>query len=150
MSIQTLFTDSKNNDFAHLIQLLDADLGERYGDLQKEYDQHNKVDLIKDVIVIYNNGTPVACGAYKEYDSDSAEIKRVFVKQEYRKQGLAKMLIYALEQKAKTNGYKYCILETGARQPEAIHLYKALGYDIVDNYAPYVGNINSICMRKSI
>lgn len=72
---------------------MDDDLGERYGELQKQYDKHNKTDYIKDVIVTYKDEVPVACGAYKEHDADTIELKRIFVMKENRRQGLSKLII---------------------------------------------------------
>lgn len=97
MDIELLKTNSKNPNFIELIQLLDKDLGERYGELQKQYDKHNKVDYINNVIVIYKNKIPTACGAFKEYNNNSAEIKRIFVKREFRQQGLAKLIVSKLD-----------------------------------------------------
>jgi putative acetyltransferase len=150
MSIEVLRTDNENNDFIRLIRLLDEDLEERYGLLQKQFDVHNKVDRISDVVIVYKDGLPVACGAYKEYDSISIELKRIFVKKEYRKQGLAGLLVKALEEMAKKKGYRYAILETGRGQPEAVGLYHKLGYENIQNYGPYAGNSYSICMKKEL
>lgn len=150
MDIELLKTNSKSPDFIELIQLLDKDLDERYGELQKQYDKHNKVDYINDVIVIYKNKVPAACGAFKEYNKNSAEIKRIFVKKENRQQGLAKLIVSKLEELVKDKGYKYALLETGIKQHEAISLYKNMGYEVVANYEPYVGNTNSVCMKKTL
>jgi putative acetyltransferase len=150
MDLELLKTNSKSADFIELIQLLDKDLGERYGELQKQYDKHNKVDYINDVIIIYKNKVPVACGAFKEYNNNSAEIKRIFVKKENRQQGLAKLIVRKLEELVKDNGYKYALLETGIKQHEAISLYKNIGYEVIENYEPYVGNTNSVCMKKTL
>jgi hypothetical protein len=46
MSLNILHTDSKNIDFTKLIKLLDYDLNKRYGELQKQYSKHNKVDYM--------------------------------------------------------------------------------------------------------
>lgn len=44
MTVKIVKTNGKNRDFRMLVNLLDADLNERYGDLQQEYDhQHNKL-----------------------------------------------------------------------------------------------------------
>ena len=150
MDLEILETDSKNNDFIELIKLLDQDLCERYGELQKQYDKHNKVDYINNVIIIYKAKVPVACGAFKQYDESSVEIKRVFVRKENRRQGLSKQIIKELEQLARAKDYKYAVLETGIKQNEAINLYKNAGYEIIQNYGPYAGNTNSICMRKDL
>ena len=89
MVLNVIKTDSKNIDFIKLIKLLDEDLNERYGELQKQYDKHNKPEFIKDVIIIYKDDVPAACGALKEYDDDTIELKRIFVTKDNRRQGLS-------------------------------------------------------------
>lgn len=150
MGIEVLRTDSRNSDFIRLIRLLDEDLEERYGALQKQFDAHNKVDHISDVVVVYKDETPVACGAFKEYDSSTIELKRIFEKKEHRIQGLAGRLVKTLEEIAKEKGYKFVILETGKRQPEAVGLYHKLGYETIQNYGPYAENSYSVCMKKEL
>lgn len=148
MGVEIVVTDSQDTEFVKLIALLDEDLYERYGELQKKYDKFNKVVFIKDVVVIRKNGEAVACGAFKEYDSCSVEIKRVFVKKENRRQGLSKLIINKLEELAESKGYEYSVLETGQKQHEAISLYKSRGYEVIPNYGPYSGDSNSVCMKK--
>lgn len=150
MDFQIVKTDSKDTDFINLIKLLDADLSERYGELQKQYDKHNKVDYINDVVVIYKDYVPIACGAFKKYDTDSVELKRIFVVMEKRRQGLARLIVHELEEQARNKVYKYALLETGIKQHEAINLYINNGYKVIQNYDPYVGNTNSVCMRKAL
>lgn len=150
MDYSIVKTDSSNSDFIKLVRLLDEDLSMRYGELQKQYEKHNKVDLINDVIVIYKAESPVACGAFKEYDSRSVELKRIFVVPEQRRQGLARLIICELEKMAESREYKYALLETGRKQYEAIDLYNKLGYLQIQNYGPYIGNANSICMKKAL
>jgi ribosomal protein S18 acetylase RimI-like enzyme len=55
-----------------------------------------------------------------------------------------------LETLAKDIGYRETVLETGLKQIEAFNLYKSIGYEITPNYEPYVGNPNSICMKKRL
>jgi GNAT superfamily N-acetyltransferase len=143
-------TDSKNTDFMKLIKLLDDTLNEQYGELQKQYDKHNKVDYINNVIIIYKDEVPVACGAFKEHNSDTIELKRIFVVKENRRQGLSKIIIDELEKLGRGKGYENAVLETGIKQYEAIGLYKSTGYEIIQNYEPYIGNANSVCMKKSL
>ncbi len=150
MDIEVIVTDSDNNDFIKLTALLDEDLDIRYGLLQKQYKQHNKIDLIKNVVIIYKNNEPAACGAFKEFDNSSVEIKRVFVRKELRQQGLSKLIMSKLEEIAKGKGYRYAVLETGQKQYAAISLYQKLNYTPIPNYGPYIGNTNSICMKKTL
>ena len=150
MSLKILKTDSKNNDFIKLIKLLDDDLNERYGELQKQYSKHNKVDYIKDVVIIYKDEAPVACEALKKHNINIIELKRIFVIKENRRQGLSKLIIKELEELAINSGYKHILLETGIKQHEAINMYRNTGYDVIQNYKPYIGNINSVCMKKDL
>jgi GNAT superfamily N-acetyltransferase len=150
MDIKIINTNSANSHFHELIKLLDADLAARYGGLQKEYDKHNKVDMINDVVVVYKAAVPAGCGAFKEFAPGAVEMKRVFVKDEYRRQGLSKLIMSELERQAKSKGYKYAVLETGIKQHEAIGLYKNLGYIVTENFGPYIGMESSVCMRKEL
>jgi len=150
MDVDILKTDGQNNDFLKLISLLDDGLYQRYGELQKQYEQHNKVTLIKDVLIIYRDKLPVACGAVKEKNSNSYELKRIFVVKNQRGLGLGKLLVSKLEEITKSRGAKYTVLETGIKQYEAINLYKSCGYYPIDNYEPYTGNPNSLCMKKDL
>lgn len=150
MDTEIVITDSRHKDFIHLISLLDADLGEHYGELQKQYNKYNKVDLIKDVVILYQNQQPVGCGAFKAYDEKSVEIKRVFVRKDHRGKGLSKVIVHELEIRAINKGYSFAVLETGIKQTEAIHLYQSLGYHLISNYGPYEGMENSVCMKKKL
>lgn len=145
-----LRTDSSHKDFISLVKELDADLYGRYGDIMVHYDQFNGIERIRHSVVLYVDGVPAACGAFKKYDAGSAEIKRVFVSHLYRKRGLARALVEALELWAAEEGYGRAILETGSRQPEAIGLYKKSGYRVIPNYPPYADDSNSVCMEKEL
>lgn len=141
-------TDSSDTDFQSLVTLLDKDLAIRDGDDHAFYDQFNKITHIKHAIVCYSNDTPVACGAFKQYDEQTVEIKRMFVLPEYRGQGLGAQVLQQLEAWAHELNYQTCVLETGKKQPEAIALYQKSGYAITPNYGQYENVENSVCMKK--
>ncbi len=141
-------TSSQDIDFQALVSLLDKDLSVRDGEDHSFYAQFNKIDKIKEAIVVYKNNEPIGCGAIKKFDEKTAEVKRMFVKPDYRGQGVAAKILSALETWAIELGYQYCILETGQKQPEAIALYKRSGYQLIPNYGQYVGVENSVCMKK--
>ncbi|WP_316735559.1 GNAT family N-acetyltransferase [Pedobacter aquatilis] len=143
-------TDSANSDFKQLVVLLDKDLAVRDGAEHSFYAQYNKIDLIREVVVAYQDGVPVACGAIKPFSETAAEVKRMFVHPEFRKQGFAARILTELEQWAAELGYSECVLETGKKQPEAISLYQKLSYKITQNYGQYIGVDNSVCMAKTI
>jgi putative acetyltransferase len=143
-------SNSDNPDFAILIKDLDANLQSRNGDMQEFFNQFNKVDQIKHVIVAYLNKVPAGCGAIKRYDNDAAEVKRMFVGEEYRGKGIAGKILTELENWAKELGYTHTILETSKTQYEAVALYTKKGYSVIDNYGQYKGIENSICFKKEL
>jgi len=143
-------TNSNDQDFINLVKQLDAYLAVKDGRDHAFYDQYNKLDKIKHVVVAYDNHQPVGCGAIKEYDSNTMEVKRMFTLPECRGKGIATKLLNELEKWTIELGYEKCILETGKRQPEAIALYKKNGYKSIPNYGQYTGMDNSVCFEKEM
>ncbi len=74
----------------------------------------------------------------------------MFVLQQHRGKGIAGQILALLEQWAKEEGFKSCILETGIEQPEAIRVYEREGYKRIPNYGQYIGVEASLCMEKKI
>ena len=143
-------TTSDNPDFKKLVDALDADLKIRDGEEHEFYAQINKAAILNNAIVCYQNNFAVGCGAFREIDTKTVEIKRMFVSPDFRGKGTASAILVDLELWASELDYSNAILETGINQPEAIALYKKLGYAITENYGQYVGVENSICMKKII
>ncbi len=143
-------TDSGNLHFIELVNHLDAELAKRDGDEHSFYAQYNKVDKINHVVVAYDNNKPVGCGAFKEYSTNSVEVKRMYTLPTNRGKGIATIVLMELEKWASELSYQKCILETGKRQPEAIDLYKKNGYKIIANYGQYAGVENSVCFEKDL
>ncbi|MCX2762376.1 GNAT family N-acetyltransferase [Aquimarina muelleri] len=148
--IKIVRTNSENKDFIELVKHLDIDLAIRDGEEHSFYDQFNKIDLIKYVVVAYNNDEAVACGAIKEYSTVAMEIKRMYTDPKARGKGIASKILLELENWAAELSYQKCLLETGIKQPEAIHLYKKNGYQLITNYGQYAGVKNSVCFEKII
>jgi putative acetyltransferase len=143
-------TTSENSDFQNLVRQLDADLKLRDGEEHSFYSQFNKIDKIKNAVVCYADDLPVGCGAFKEYDETSVEIKRMFVQPGFRGRGIAGTILKELELWAAEINYSVAVLETGKRQPEAIALYQKAGYTIIQNFGQYKNIENSVCMKKEI
>ena len=143
-------TDSNHPDFINLVRSLDAYLARIDGEEHDYYHQFNKIDLLKNVVVIYDQDLAVGCGAIKAVDDDSMEVKRMFTLPESRGKGIASTVLSELEEWAKELGYKYCVLETGKRMPDAIGLYQKAGYRITENYGQYIGVENSVCFEKEL
>lgn len=148
--IKIVRTTSENADFRNLVKSLDQELWSRYGDLQAQYDQHNKIEENKTVVVAYIGDEPVGCACMKQFDNNAIEVKRMFVKDTHRGKGIGHAILRELEKWASEKSYQRAVLETGLQQPEAIALYKKAGYSVIDNYEPYIGMEQSVCMAKKL
>lgn len=147
-----IYTNGENPDFIGLCHDLDDFLNELVGGEKNraEYIQYNKLDDIHDVIVAYDEDTPVGSAGFKKYDDECAEVKRVFIKREYRGKGISKKLMELLEERAKNKGYKYLILESGEPLAAAMSLYRKIGYKVIPNYGQYKDMPDSVCMKKEL
>ena len=143
-------TNSENPDFGKLVILLDAVLRELDGEDHAFYAQFNKTDFITEVVVAYEDNKAVGCGAFKKYDGQTVEIKRMYVLPDFRGKKIAQEILSELEKWAAELGFSACILETGYKQSAAIKLYHNCGYHDIANYGQYIGVENSICMKKNL
>lgn len=82
------------------------------------------------------DGEAVGCCALARRDG-WAEIKRLFVAPQARGRGLSRRLMERLEATALADGIAVMRLETGDRQPEALGLYRSMGYRERGAFADY-------------
>ncbi|HET7049964.1 MAG TPA: GNAT family N-acetyltransferase [Solirubrobacteraceae bacterium] len=80
------------------------------------------------------DGRAVCCGGVKRLDDRICEIKKMYVVPDARGTGLARRLLYALEDKARELGYETARLDTGPRQGNAQGLYESEGYVAIDDF----------------
>lgn len=99
---------------------------------------------------IFDGGELVACGAVKLLEDDGryGEIKRVFVLPAHRGRGHARRIMAALEEALCDAGCTVARLETGIAQPEALALYRALGYALRSPFGRYAPDPLSLFMEK--
>jgi putative acetyltransferase len=143
-------TDSGNADFIYLVKKLDTFLAEIDGEEHAFYAQLNKTNSLKHAVVAYADGVPAGCGAIREVSPAIMEVKRMYTEPAKRGQGIAARVLMELEKWAVELSYQKCILETGIRQPEAIHLYTKSGYKRIPNYGKYLNVENSVCFEKEL
>jgi ribosomal protein S18 acetylase RimI-like enzyme len=79
----------------------------------------------------------VAGGGIRRFDDSTCEIKRMWTNSHYRRQGHAITVLGELEAIATELGYQRLLLETGPAQPEALALYRRLGYREIGPYGRY-------------
>ena len=142
-------TTSESIDFQKLVALLDETLKIKDGADHDFYSQYNKLDTINNVVVCYQDDIAIGCGAFKEFNSNTVEIKRMFVHPDFRGKGIASKVLKELELWANELNYTGCVLETGKNNPEAIALYNKSGYEIIPNYGQYENIETSVCLKKT-
>jgi GNAT superfamily N-acetyltransferase len=101
-------------------------------------------------LVAYAGGTPAGCGALRQLDEGSAEIKRMYVVPGMRGQGISVAVLQALESWAAERGWFTLKLETGPKQPEAIRFYERSGYTRIPNFGHYAGHEDSLCFAREL
>jgi GNAT superfamily N-acetyltransferase len=101
-------------------------------------------------VVAVLDGTPLGCGAVRRVDRDTAELKRMYVAQDTRGQGIGRALLSALEDEARALGARRLVLETGIRQEAALALYRRTGFAVIPAFGEYVDTPTSVCMGKDL
>ena len=137
-------------DFRALAALLDAYYFTLVGDIQLKYAEPNRPENMNVLLVVYEGEEAIACGAWKAVDSETAEIKRIYVLEAYRRRGVAGALIRALEESISGSGRKKLILETAVDTTGSHQLYLSLGYKLRDYYGSPAGADNCMCFHKEI
>lgn len=88
-------------------------------------------------LVVEVDGVAAGCGAWRAMPDGAAEIKRVYVEPGFRRRGVARLVVAALEESAAAAGHPAVVLNSGREQPEALALYADLGYRPVPGYGVY-------------
>lgn len=147
--VEVKWVDSLNSIFKELTNELDLDLRKRYGEKQDELDVFNRISESDPAIVVLVDGKPAGCGCFREFNCYTVEMKRFYVRPEFRGTGIALLILIELENLAKEKDYTGAILETGCKQLEALRFYSKTGYKRIENYGQYTGRSENICMGKS-
>jgi GNAT superfamily N-acetyltransferase len=129
-----------------------AELDARYGCDDHEPGAAPSVDDIALFIVATdaNTGLAVGCGALRQLDAATAEIKRMYVVPAARGSGVATGLLRVLEASAAARGWATLRLETGTLQPDAQRFYQREGYRVIEPFGCYVGSEISVCYERQV
>ncbi len=144
--------DPRAPDARELIAASDA----FYLDLYPAESNHleSEADLLRANVVFIGarlEAELVATGAAKIMHDDGsyAEIKRVFVRESHRGLGLSRQIMRYLEDELQRQGVHLFRLETGVKQPEALGLYRKLGYRERGPFGAYRADPLSVFMEKN-
>lgn len=102
------------------------------------------------VFVSRTDGVALGMAALVVGADGEAELKRMFVSDAARGQGLARALLAAVEEHARGAGVRVIRLETGDQSLAALGLYEKVGFRRIPLFGEYVGSASSICMEKAL
>jgi GNAT superfamily N-acetyltransferase len=136
-----------------LIEALNTELSDRY---PEDGANHFRLDADEVAhgrgafLIAMRWGTPVGCGAVRRIGGRAGEIKRMYVVPAERGRGVGRVILASLEAEARALGLDRLLLETGARQPEAIALYERAGFRTIPLFGEYMNSPLSVCMAKDL
>ena len=134
-----------------LIDELMDELQARYGFPDPEAPPADELAPPHGVFLVARSADEVlGCGGLRRHAEGVGEIKRMYVRAVARRTGVARTLLAAVEDHARSLGYARLILETGEKQPEAIALYVATGYEAIEPYGLYKDSPMSRCFAKDL
>lgn len=86
------------------------------------------------LLLAWQAGQPVGCGALRETEHGAPEIKRMWVADAARGLGIGRRLLAELEDEARRRGHHLIRLETNRSLTEALSLYRSSGYHEVEDF----------------
>ena len=89
-------------------------------------------------------------GGIKLFGREYGELKRMYVRPEFRGRKYGELLVDHLAEHARANGVTLLRLETGIHQEAAIRLYERLGFRRIPPFGPYTDDPLSRCYEKSL
>jgi ribosomal protein S18 acetylase RimI-like enzyme len=135
----------------YLVERVQQEYVVRYGGRDEAVVQPGDFEPPAGVFLVAEiDGVPAACGAWRLLPSGKVEIKRVYVEPAFRRRGLARWVMAALEDSAARAGHRSVVLNTGQEQPEALALYDRLGYQPVPGYGVYACAPDAVFLGREL
>ncbi len=111
--------------------------------------------LVQDVpfFLLRYQGIPAGCGGIKLFGTEYGgygEIKRMYVRPQFRSLGLGKLMLNHLADYALAHGVKLLRLETGVHQQTAISLYERMGFTRIPPFGAYTEDPLSLFYEKQL
>jgi len=100
--------------------------------------------------VLRESGTPAGCGGIQLFGTEYGELKRMYVRSQFRGAGYGALLLDHLADHARAHGVGLLRLETGIHQAAAIRLYERMGFQRIPPFGPYTADPLSLCYEKRI
>ena len=129
MNYEIKEVDFNNIDFKHLCEKLDDFQNDIFPERTSlKMSALDGLEKLEKILLMYSENNVIACGALKPVNESTAELARMYTDDNYRGQGLAKIIIKEILRYAKIKGYKKIILDTWKDSTSARNLYVSLGF----------------------
>lgn len=138
-------------DAKALIEELEAHLATLYP--QESRHGYSVAKLLAQGVVFFlvrSNGAPAGCGGIQLFGTDYGELKRMYVRPQFRGLGFAKLMLDHLADFARHRGVELLRLETGIHQHAAIGLYERTGFRSIPPFGEYKNDPLSKFYEKRI
>ena len=123
-------SDAKNEDYLYLIN----DKNEVKSEFLHSSEENYSNDIKENTVVIaYIDKNPVGCGSFNIKDNNTIIINNLYVKNEFKKKGIAENILNNLEQWAKEDNYNKAISERKYHNNDILSVFEKNGYDIIEN-----------------
>ena len=122
----------------HLFSLHDDYMISFLGDDKWCYTRYSENENIESVWVAYSDNFPAGCIAYRKKSDGIGEVKRLFIRSEYRGNGISKNLLDTVECYAKEQRCHTLFLDTSITLEPAVSIYRSFGFSIVFQQGLYI------------
>jgi GNAT superfamily N-acetyltransferase len=100
--------------------------------------------------VIRDDGAAAGCGGILLVGTEYGELKRMYVRPQFRGRRFGELLIDYLTEYARRHSINTLRLETGIHQHAAIALYERVGFVRIPPFGPYTDDPVSRCYEKCL
>lgn len=102
------------------------------------YTRYNDCEQIEKVWGVYVDNSLAGCIAFRRKSDEAGEVKRMFIRREYRGKGISRLLLDTVEKYANEQGYTTLFLDTRITLEPAVSIYRSFGLDIVFQQGLYI------------
>lgn len=95
------------------------------------YSRYSENERLENIWLAYEGELPMGCIAFRKKTDEVGEVKRLFIRNEYRGEGISKLLLSTLVSYAKTQGCRKLYLDTRTELVPAVALYRSFGFDVI-------------------
>ncbi len=111
----------------------------KYLDIQNYDEEINHLEIkygMPDgrLYLIYSDEELAGCIGLRKIDNQSCEMKRLYIKPQFRGKKLGNILVKKIIEDAREIGYSYMLLDTLPFLQSAIHMYKKFGFYEIESY----------------